>query len=411
MGVNLTQIRKFFNDLKVIGRNDEGGITRLSYSSDFRQAQELVRSYMEQAGMEVEVDPIGNLIGSYRGKDEDLPVVISGSHLDTVPNGGAFDGALGVVVAVECIRCWHEQGWRPQRTVKVIAFVEEEGTRFGLACLGSRVMLGEFSSQSPENIVDASGHSLLQFLTETGLDPDAFSHAGGIQHQTLCFIELHVEQGAELEQNAIPVGIVSAIVGIDRLNVKIEGKANHAGTTPMDRRQDALVAAALFVSYIYKQASASKGKYVATVGKLNVSPNAENIVPGEVCLTIEIRAEDVAMIDKVRSKFLNRLRKVQAQYNVKAEIMKVNRIPPVQLDGMVTNHICAAGKRLGIEYKILPSWAGHDAMSFAKFVPTGMIFVPSINGISHSPAEESDWDSIMKAAQLLEETLRGLSSC
>jgi len=175
MGINLTRIQKFIDDLSDIGRSTGGGITRLSFSDEFMQAQVLVSSYMEEAGMEVTIDAGGNLIGSFTGRDADLPAVMTGSHLDTVPNGGAFDGALGIATAVECIRTWYEDGWRPHRTVKVIATIEEEGTRFGLSCFGSRVMLGEFSSQSPTQIIDDYGYSLAQFLEQRGLSVDPFS--------------------------------------------------------------------------------------------------------------------------------------------------------------------------------------------------------------------------------------------
>ncbi|WP_094604983.1 Allantoate amidohydrolase [Sporomusa silvacetica DSM 10669] len=409
MSIDLTQIQKSFKKLKVIGQNEEGGITRLSFSPEFRQAQVLIRSYMETAGMNVEIDSIGNLIGTYAGRDQSLLAVVSGSHLDTVLNGGAFDGALGIIAAVECVRSWHKQNWRPLRTVKVIAFIEEEGTRFGMVCFGSRAMLGEFSEKSPASFVDASGHSLLGFLKELGLGEKPFSKESFVQ-KDFCFIELHVEQGGKLEQEGIAVGVVSAIVGISRIVVNIRGKANHAGTTSMDLRQDALVAAASLISYIYNQALVAKGSYVATVGKLDVWPNAENVVPGEVRLTIEIRSEDVARLEGVRKEIIWKLEEIQRDYKVNVDIVKENQVPPIPMDDKVIHSICNIGKQLGITYKKMPSWAGHDAMIFAQHIPAGMIFVPSIGGISHAPAEESDWEAIEKAVQILDGTLKELAS-
>ncbi|CQR72245.1 Allantoate amidohydrolase [Sporomusa ovata DSM 2662] len=409
MSIDLAQIRQSFEKLKVIGQNEAGGITRISFSPEFRQAQVLISSFMETAGMEVEIDSIGNLIGTYAGRDQSLLAVVSGSHLDTVLNGGAFDGALGIIAAVECVRSWHEQNWRPLRTVQVIAFIEEEGTRFGTVCFGSRAMLGEFSEKNPESFIDASGNSLLGFLKEMGLGEKPFSKDSFFQNG-FCFIELHVEQGGILEQAGMAVGVVSAIVGISRLVLNIRGNANHAGTTSMELRQDALVAAASLISYIYNQALAAKGNYVATVGKLDVWPNAENVVPGEVRLTIEIRSEDVVRLEGVRKEIIGKLREIQKDYKVNVDIITENQVPPIPMDDKVIHSICNIGKQLKITCKKMPSWAGHDAMIFAQHIPTGMIFVPSIGGISHSPAEESDWDVIAKAAQLLEGTLKELAS-
>lgn len=410
MGIHLAQMQKLFEELKAIGKNEEGGITRLSYSLEFGQAQALISSYMKTAGMKVEIDPIGNLIGTYEGDAPSLPAVVSGSHLDTVRNGGAFDGALGIIVAVECIRSWHEQHWRPLRTVKVIAFIEEEGTRFGLVCFGSRTMLGEFSGKNPECITDASGHSLSEFLKEAGWSKNPFNGKSLFQ-KDFCFIELHVEQGGKLEKEGIAIGVVSAIVGISRIILNIRGKANHAGTTSMDLRQDALVAAASLISYIYSQAvAAAEESYVATVGKLEVWPNAENVIPGEVRLTIEIRSAETARLAGIRKEIIDKLKEIQREYRVNADIIKENYVPPIPMNNEVMHSIGNIGKQLRITCQKMPSWAGHDAMIFAQRIPTGMIFVPSIGGVSHSPEELSDWRSIEKAAQILEGTLKELAS-
>lgn len=407
---SLIQMKQRITELSAIGKDASGGITRLSYSPEYLRGQALIRQYMEQAGMTVELDGVGNLMGTYAGMDKQLAPIMVGSHLDTVPVGGAFDGALGIITAIECIHNWNQANWRPARTVKVIATIEEEGTLFGLACLGSRVLAGEFSDQKQQEIVDRDGRSLADYLSDMGLNRENYIAEAGRVAQLHCFLELHVEQGAELEAANVPVGIVSAIVGIDRIGVSIRGESNHAGTTRMERRKDSLVAAAGLISYIHAKASAANGEYVATVGKLDVYPNAENVVPGEVCLTIEIRAEESAVIDAVRKDIFHFLGKLEQQYHVVTQITKHNRVPPVKLNEKLIACLGDAAERLALPYRKLPSWAGHDAMIFAKLIPAAMIFVPSIDGISHSPAEASDFDAILKATQVLDVTLKGLAA-
>jgi allantoate deiminase/N-carbamoyl-L-amino-acid hydrolase len=238
----------------------------------YSKGQELIRSYMTQAGMTVMQDSIGNVTGLYKGTNKQLAPVMMGSHLDTVPGGGAFDGALGIITAIECIHLWNQAGWRPERTVKVIAMIEEEGTLFGMACFGSRALAGEFSVARQKEVVDSNGRALADYLADMGLGREFYVDRDSDPTQLHCFFELHVEQGAELEIAGVPLGVVTGIVGIDRIGVRVGGEANHAGTTRMDRRKDALVAAASLISYIRDKALAANGRYVATIGKLDVYP-------------------------------------------------------------------------------------------------------------------------------------------
>jgi allantoate deiminase/N-carbamoyl-L-amino-acid hydrolase len=371
---------------------------------------ELIISAMREAGMDVQVDPVGNVVGVCSGTECALPAVMTGSHLDTVPDGGALDGALGLVAAIECVGAWHRAGWRPRRTVKVVATIEEEGTRFGLGCLGSRAMAGELTGKSPEDFKDAQGRTLGWHLQQMGLKADTALQAAKIDTKGLaCFLELHIEQGEELDLSGTPCAIVTDIAGIDRHWVEITGNANHAGTTRMDRRQDALVAAAALVTDTNRRALASKGRYVATVGKLEVSPNATNIIPGQVRLVIETRGADPDLLEAVHAGLPEHLAGLQAEYGVQAEIRQRLYAPPAPLDTGMIAALQAAAAKAGVSPVLLPSWAGHDAKILTTVVPTGMIFVPTIGGISHSPLEDTRWEHVAEGLRLFDRALKDLA--
>ena len=243
MAVQYERIKKTIAALAAYGTLPQGGTTRLSYTAEYLAAQAFLQREMLESGMLAEVDPIGNLIGTYVGREPELTAVMSGSHLDTVPAGGNFDGALGIVAALECVRSWQEEGYRPKRTVRVIATIEEECTAFGMACFGVRVRGGEFKKQQPESIVHLTGGSLAECLQAAGLPHSALQDAAVGFQDLAAFVELHIEQGADLEERGLTCGAVTAIVGYDRLFLTLHGEANHAGTTSMRRRRDALAAA------------------------------------------------------------------------------------------------------------------------------------------------------------------------
>ena len=409
MSISLEKLETLFAKLAAFGKNNEGGLTRLSYSPEFQAAQTMLAEFMKNIGMTVAIDAVGNLIGTYPGRDNSLKPICSGSHLDSVPNGGMFDGALGIVTALECLRGWHEEGWQPLRPVKVIAFVEEEGSRFGSVCFGSRTMAGELREADPVSFQNSAGRTLPEFLADCHLDNDPFNKETSLQNNA-AFVELHIEQGAALTESGCSVGIVTAIAGIKRLNVVIKGKANHSGSTAMHRRQDALVAASSLVAFVYDNALASHGNYVATVGKLNVLPNAENVIPGEVQLTIEMRSADTTVLEAAKEKIMRQYLQISTDYKVTIETVSEYNVAPMPMDKELIQTITEASDSLGIDYRLLPSWAGHDAMIIGRYIPTAMIFVPSINGISHSPLELSEWPAIEKATKVLDNTLKTLAS-
>lgn len=409
MSISLEKLELLFTKLAAFGQNSEGGLTRLSYSPEFLAAQTMLAEFMENIGMTVVIDAVGNLIGTYPGRDSSLAPVCCGSHLDSVPNGGTFDGALGIVTALECVRSWHEENWQPLRPVKVIAFVEEEGSRFGSVCFGSRAMAGELHGTDPVSFRNNEGRTLPDFLADCHLDTHFFNKENTLKSNA-SFVELHIEQGAALTESGCSVGVVSAIAGIKRLNVIVKGKANHAGSTAMHRRQDALVASSSLVTFVYDNALASQGIYVATVGKLEVFPNAENVIPGEVRLTIEMRSADTDVLEAAKEKIMRQYLQISTEYKVTIETASEHNVAPMPMDEELIKTIAEASDSLGIEYQLLPSWAGHDSMIIGRYIPTAMIFVPSINGISHSPLELSEWPAIEKATLVLASTLKILAS-
>ncbi|MBP1764172.1 MAG: allC [Firmicutes bacterium] len=407
--VSIERVRTQVRSLSEAGRTPQGGVTRLTYSPEYRLGMQMVTEMMQAAGMEVHCDPVGNLIGVYWGKEIDLPAVMTGSHLDSVPEGGELDGALGVMSAIECVRSWHENKWRPRRTVKVVATIEEEGTLFGLGCFGSRALAGELCGKSPDDFKDAEGRTLAWHMKQMGLEPDGALQAAVIDpREVACFVEFHIEQGEELILSNTPCAVVTDIIGIDRHWIVIQGTANHAGTTRMDRRQDALVAAAALISEVNRHALASQGQYVATVGKLELSPNATNVIPGRVMLCLETRGAKPEVLEDARANTLKYLAEMENRFGVKTEIAKRLYAPPVPLSAGIIAKLKEAAEETGVRYVEMPSWAGHDAKIMATIVPTGMIFVPSVNG-SHTPQEDTRWEYAAEALKVLNQALKKLA--
>ena len=413
MMINSDRIQRTLADLSQFGALEGGGTTRISYSKDYLAAQEYVRQAMLEAGMTVERDPIGNLIGTYAGTDGSLPAVMSGSHLDTVPGGGNFDGVLGVVAALEVARSWHDAGYIPKRSLKVIATIEEESTDFGQACFGVRVRSGEFKDAKASDIKcvaqENAGKTLADRLNDAGFPADALQSAAVGFSDISAFIELHIEQGAQLDEKHCQCGIVTHIVGYDRLYITLLGEANHAGTTAMHRRKDAAAAGAEIILGVQALAQADK-RFVATCGKFDVEPGAANIVPGKVHMCVEVRSYDDAILQEVRQKVLDVINRGTEKNNVKWQIDGDFHVPAVPLYESVISCMEEAARELDLQHRQLPSWAGHDAQIFVSAgVPTGMIFVPSVNGISHAKAEYSRPEEIACCVQLLEKVLEKLT--
>jgi hydantoinase/carbamoylase family amidase len=371
------------------------GANRPGLSAAEQEAHDLVAGWLEQAGLDVSADAAGNLYGRVHGAS-DAEEIWSGSHLDSVPQGGRLDGALGVVAALEAVARLGPQA----RTIAVVAFRDEEGWRFGRGCFGSRALCGRLRASELEN-VDREGVSIAEAVRSLGFGP--ISYAGWLDRSPAAFVELHIEQGPVLDALGASLGIVTSIAGLARLRVAFSGHGGHAGTTPMVRRRDALVAAAGFVLGVKEAAEAHEGA-VATVGHLTVEPNAANVVPARVELLVDARGREAGTL----STLVDEIQAAAGDANVEY----LGQLPPVEMDADLRASLREVAEELGLLAPQLPSGAGHDAgVLAAADVPAAMLFVRSrAGGVSHSPDEHSDDVDVALAVDALELVLRRLSS-
>ena len=398
--------RRLF-ELAEIGKQEGGGVTRLSFTREEHAAKELVASYMREAGLSVHEDAAGNLFGRREGRDPDAPAVLVGSHLDSVYNGGNFDGPLGVLAGVEVLQTMNEQDVQTEHPVEVVSFTDEEGARFSFGMIGSRALAGTLT---PEDLrhEDEQGVSIAEAMRDTGLDPGAIGHAARPQGSTKAYVELHIEQGMLLENENLSVGIVTGIAGPLWLRFVLEGEAGHAGTTPMRFRRDALAAAAHIMRYIETEASKT-GSTVGTVGQLSLSPGGINIIPGLAEFTLDLRDIDERVRDEVERRVLKDARGLCEERNVGLSIDTLQRVPPVPCSELVQNATEAACRELDLKPYFLASGAGHDGMQLKDLCPMGMIFVRSKGGISHNPAEWSSKNDCADGANVLNRTVLNLA--
>jgi allantoate deiminase len=394
--INIQRLSEHIEELSLIGRTNDDGINRFSYTEEEKRANELVANYMKSAGLTVHYDAVGNLIGSQEGT-EDLPTILLGSHIDTVPSGGKFDGSLGVLVAIEVLHSLKEQGVTLRHPVKVIAFKDEEGTRFGFGMIGSRAIAGTLSPTDLQR-ADEEGITIEQAIADSGLDKLPLSSAK-LENVKL-YLEVHIEQGKILESNDVAVGNVTGIAGPLWLKFQLIGLAEHAGTTPMNQRQDALVGASLIIAEVEK-ITKQYGSCVGTVGKLLVKPNGVNVIPGEVEWTIDIRDIDETKRNNLEKDIKQFAEKIADERQLQLHVTELQRVEPVHCDQTIQHAIKESIEEIGETVVSLPSGAGHDAMQFKNSFPIGMIFVRSKDGISHNPKEFTSLEDIEKAAKVL----------
>jgi N-carbamoyl-L-amino-acid hydrolase len=382
-------------ELSAFGARGDGGVDRLAFSDADIQGRAFVRSLMEKAGLQVRVDLAGNLLGRMEGSAGDLPPLMFGSHIDSVPAGGNYDGPLGTLGALEGVQTLMEAGVRTRHPVDVVVFVNEEGGK-----TGSRIMAGEFQMAELE-LESASGFTIGEGIRRLGGDPDRLAEVRKSPGEVAGFLELHVEQGAVLEQSGVQIGVVEGIVGIRRWNVTVSGSANHAGTTPMDQREDALLAASYLVQAVNRVARSMEGSQVATVGKIQASPGAPNVIPGEVKLTLEIRALGMERIREVYDGVLREAARISEAHGtpIIAEEFYLSAAAPT--DERFRRWVESAADDLGLAHRRMPSGAGHDAQAVAHFAPMGMVFIPSVGGLSHHPDEYSRPEDIEAGVNVL----------
>lgn len=385
------------------------GINRLAFTDADWAGRQYIIDRMTDAGLSVEIDDFGNVIGYKIGKKPDLPAVMVGSHTDSVPNGGNYDGVVGVLSAIEVIRSMIDDGYEHDHTIAVVSFMCEESGRFGNATLGSKAMRGELTLQDLHHLVDKQGISLYEALKGRNLNPDGIETMA-YKRPVKSFTEIHIEQGKVLEHEQKTIGIVTGIAAPERFYVTIRGNADHSGATPMNLRHDALCGASKIILGIEEIASMQEEPpVVGTVGVVEVTPGAMNVIPGAVKLGV-----DISSISKVARNSVVTL--VKEFIDITAEkrglsytIETIAQDHPVEMHPAMIREIEEAVKSVGVEYMTIPSGAGHDAMHWAEVVPTGMIFIPCRDGISHNPAEFAEMDDIVTGAAVLDKVLRKLS--
>lgn len=377
------------------------GVTRLTYSKEDLSARNYIKYRMLEYGLTVSEDGFGNIFGKLEGTIPNAPSVIVGSHFDSVPNGGAYDGTAGVVIGLEVAALFQENKCKPAYPLEIIALVEEEGSRYGGGLMGSRGMMGLLSNEDFKVLADKDGILAKDAMISIGLDP---SKEKMRDPKTIkAFLELHIEQGPILEEKTIPIGIVEAIVGLTQLEVTIQGRAGHAGTTPMSHRSDALVAAAEVIAAFPKLAVEEGNGTVITTGQLHVFPNGSNVIPDKVVFSVDIRSGNEQDLQ-------NAVRKVEGLIASKnatgtqTSIEQLLYISPKDMDEHIRSIFKETSNELDISYCSINSGAGHDAMVFSDYTACGMIFIPSKDGLSHCPEEWSDASHLVNGANILFQT-------
>lgn len=397
MAIDSARMMAELEELSRIGRTASGGVTRLGLTAENAAAKELVARWMGEAGLAVRHDAAANLIGRLGG---DGSAIILASHLDSVIDGGRFDGPMGVLIALEVARLLAGNEVELARPVEVVAFSDEEGTRFGTGFFGSRAMLGKL----PLDVLDRKdkdGITVAQAMEELGYPPHKIKEATRDPGEIAAYLEVHVEQGAVLDRLEYPVGVVTGIAGPAHLQATLQGRADHAGATPMNLRKDPLVAAAQVILATEKLAQEASPTAVATVGKIWVEPGVVNVIPELAGFSLDIRDVDKATRNGLIESILEVLQEVCAARQIEWAVEEHLRVDPVPLSSRMQATLAEACREAGVPVHKMPSGAGHDAMIFASLIETGMLFVRSRGGVSHSPAERTDEADIAVATEVL----------
>ena len=386
--------------------------TRRSFSPLFLKGREWLAGEFRASGLETSVDAAGNLVGQLAGSDPHLKPIVIGSHSDTVPSGGRYDGILGVLAGLEVAQSLVERGERLRHPLEIYDFLAEEPSEFGLSCIGSRALAGMLSADMLD-LRRPDGMTLREGLAYVGGDPESLASVRRSPDGTAAYVEVHIEQGRVLEQEGTAIGIVTDVVGIHRERITVKGRADHAGATPMPLRADALVGAARIVETVYARALAlsdSDKPLVATVGKLDVLPNAANAVPGEVEMVLEVRCGDEAATRAFGKTLIEEVRPSLEALRLDVQAEPVSHASPTPCAPLVREAIRTAASSLRLSSRDLPSGAGHDGVFVALTGPIGMIFVPCLDGRSHAPEESIEPHQAADGARVLYETVRRLDA-
>ena len=395
--IDLGRLRRDVEALAAIGRDPTGGISRPAWSPAHEEARAWLLAQLRAAGLAARVDSAGNVFGRL---GEGTAVVMTGSHIDTVPRGGPLDGALGVLAGLECLRTVAASGIRPLPALEVAAFTDEEGRFYGF--FGSRAMTGSLDRMLAERLADPAGLALPEAMRRAGFDLARAPEARRAPAEIVAYIELHIEQGPWLEAENVPIGVVEGIVGIRRFRLTFVGQPDHAGTTPMDRRKDAFLTAAEYATKSRELVvRGGEGRAVTTIGVVDVRPGVSNIVPERAALLQELRDSEPAVLERLATRTLQAARRVARRRGLVLETEHLMRAEPVRLSPKIQAVIEEAAGHLGLPTRRMPSGAGHDAQVLAAVTDAGMIFVPSQGGRSHRPDEWTDWPALERGANVL----------
>lgn len=382
------------------GMMENGETNRVAFSDADLQGRAYVISLMQVSGLEVSVDYAGNIIGKRKGNNPQLPPIGFGSHIDMVPNGGNYDGCVGSLAAIEVVRTLNEAGIQTDHPLEVFIFSNEEG-----GVMGSRALVGDLKEEAL-GVVNSTGYSMREGINRLGGNAALIAEVERPEGSLTAFLELHIEQGGILHREGIDIGVVEGIVGIKWWDVKVTGFANHAGTTPMDMRQDALLAAAQFILAVNEETLKMDGKQVGTVGRIQALPGAPNVIPGEVQLSLEIRDLSTEKMEKLFQAIEARASTICRETGTTFSFTPIDATSaPALTDTGIRKMIATASEELGLSTRNMQSGAGHDAQDMARITPVGMIFVPSVNGISHSPKEYTSPEDMANGANVLLRTL------
>ena len=409
--IDAKRFERNFNAISEFGALKGGGLTRLAFSKEDLEAREFLINLIEKNGFKLKIDNVGNIYAIYdEGCEADAKPVCVGSHIDSVPNGGFYDGTLGVMAGLEALSSIKEAGIKLKRPLWLINFSCEESSRFKTATIGSKIISGKLSQQRLHELKDEDGISLFEAMSAAGFKPQNLDEAILKENSLHAYLELHIEQGPVLERSAISVGVVSGIAAPIRFEITIQGKADHSGATPMNMRSDALLAASHIIIAANKFAK-NKKTAVATVGYVHAKPGVLNVVPGEARLGVDLRDIDKASLAELNLELRNFVDTLSHELKFSYEIRELSSDEPVKLSEHAINLLEDEAKKLGIKTLILPSGAGHDAMNLTKLASSvGMLFIPCVNGISHNTKEAINFKDAVAATKILTNALIRLSN-
>jgi N-carbamoyl-L-amino-acid hydrolase len=402
--VNGARLNAHLTALAEFGKNPQGGVSRVAYTDADKASRPFIMQLMRDARLEVSVDAAGNMIGRRAGTDASLKPILIGSHTDSVPEGGMYDGDVGSMGAIEVAQSLAEQNITTRHPIAVTIWQNEEGGDRGSHAATAVLLSGEFAT------VSRSGKTIREGIAFLGGDPDHLERTRLTTGSVAAYLELHIEQGGTLEQEKLDIGVVEGIVGLRQWNVAITGFQNHAGTTAMADRHDALLSAARFIEAVNRIVTSEPGRQVGTVGRITALPGAPNVIPGRVECTLDLRDLDAAKIASLFARIEVESKRIGAMNGTTITFEQYTYNEPAPTAPAIRAMIAATAGELGLTHKIMPSGAGHDAQELARICPVGMIFIPSIGGISHSPKEYSRPTDIANGANVLMNTLLKLDA-